>query len=140
MGWFLIATLVGREFLLESGSTPALDSEPGIWAARLAMVAVFSTPLMIAWSAFGAHIPAAVRSYRILLTVGVMLVMGVLVVLRQHLLNRELIHLLQDSHQNLDEMRHLKDDLENKETQLRWQSTELQRKNLELQEVSLTDS
>jgi hypothetical protein len=69
-----------------------------------------------------------------------MLVMGFLVFLKQHLLDRELIQLLQESHQTLEEMRGLKDDLVKKESLLSWQSMELQRKNLELQEASYTDA
>ncbi|OLD18255.1 MAG: hypothetical protein AUI85_05305 [Acidobacteriales bacterium 13_1_40CM_3_55_5] len=91
------------------------------------------------WVVFDGHTPQRVRTYRLLLTVGAMLVMGLLVFLKQHLLDRELIHLLAASHQNLQEMCRLKDDLVNKEQSLRWHSMELQRKNLELQQVSFTD-
>jgi diguanylate cyclase (GGDEF)-like protein len=72
--------------------------------------------------------------------VGTMLVMGGLVFLKQHLLDRELIRLLRASHENLEEVSRLRDDLVNKEKSLTWFSKELQRKNLELQEVSFTDS
>src|SRR5256885_5801120 len=68
-----------------------------------------------------------------------MTVMGALVVLRQHLVDQQLLSLLQLSRRNLDEMCRLKDELENKEQSLRWHSMELQRKNLELQEISFTD-
>jgi diguanylate cyclase (GGDEF)-like protein len=103
------------------------------------MVAVFITPLMMAWAQFGGDAPQRIRSYRLLLTVGVMLVMGSLVFIRQHLLDQELLSLLRLSRHNLDEMCRLKDELENKEHSLRWHSLELQRKNLELQEISFTD-
>ena len=111
----------------------------GIWKARLAMVAVFITPLMVAWAQFGGHAPQSVRTYRLLLTVAVMVVMGALVFVKQHLLDQELLSLLRLSRHNLDEMCRLKDELENKEHSLRWHSLELQRKNLELQEISFTD-
>ena len=75
----------------------------------------------------------------LLLTVAVMIVMGALVFLKQHLLDQELLSLLRLSRHNLDEMCRLKDELENKEHSLRWHSLELQRKNLELQEISFTD-
>src|ERR1700674_1907522 len=55
-------------------------------------------------------------------------------------MDRKLLHLLSLSRQNLDEMCKLKDELENKEQSLRWHSLELQRKNLELQEISYTDT
>ena len=103
------------------------------------MVAVFITPLMMAWAQFGGDAPQSVRSYRLLLTVGVMLVMGALVFVRQHLLDQELLSLLRLSRHNLEEMCRLKDELENKEHSLRWHSLELQRKNMELQEISFTD-
>ncbi|HVI09737.1 MAG TPA: GGDEF domain-containing protein [Candidatus Binatia bacterium] len=115
-------------------------SHYSMWTARLAMMAVFSTPLMIAWAEFGGDAPGRVRIYRLWLTVAAMLFMGALVYLKQHSMDRELLHLLQLSRQNLDEMCKLKDELENKEHSLRWHSLELQRKNLELQEISFTDA
>ena len=112
----------------------------GIWKARLAMIAVFVTPLMVAWAEFGGSVPNSVRTYRLLLTVGTMVLMGVLVFFKQHLLDQELLSLLRLSRYNLEEMCRLKDELENKEHSLRWHSLELQRKNLELQEISFTDA
>jgi diguanylate cyclase (GGDEF)-like protein len=94
---------------------------------------------MMAWAQFAGNAPQRVRTYRLFLTVAVMLVMGVLVFLKQHLLDQELLSLLRMSRQNLDEMCRLKDELESKEQSLRWHSLELQRKNLELQEISFTD-
>jgi diguanylate cyclase (GGDEF)-like protein len=139
MAWF-----VRIGFLAGSSESECLSEEAparsfGIWKARLAMLAVFVTPLMVAWAEFGGDAPHRVRTYRLFLTVAVMLIIGVLVFLKQHLLDRELLTLLRSSRQNLDEMRLLKDDLENKEQSLRWHSLELQRKNLELQEISFTD-
>src|SRR5262249_44291377 len=66
----------------------------GIWKARLAMVAVFITPMMIAWAQFGGDAPKPVRTYRLFLTIAVMLIMGALVFLKQHLLDKELLSLL----------------------------------------------
>ena len=142
MAWFL------RIGFLASSAQPTKSEDIsagsslrsfGIWKARLAMVAVFITPLMMAWAQFAGNAPQRVRTYRLFLTVAVMLVMGVLVFLKQHLLDQELLSLLRMSRQNLDEMCRLKDELENKEQSLRWHSLELQRKNLELQEISFTD-
>lgn len=139
MAWFVRIGFMPRE------ATPQISAEEistggyGIWKARLAMLAVLITPGMVAWAQFGGHAPQNVRTYRLLLTVAVMLVMGGLVFLKQHLLDQELLTLLRSSRHNLDEMCRLKDELENKEHSLRWHSLELQRKNLELQEISFTD-
>lgn len=138
MAWFL------RIGFLASTQAQAMAPESplrgfGIWKARLAMVAVFITPLMMAWAQFVGNAPQKVRTFRLIITVAVMLAMGVLVFLKQHLLDQELLSLLRLSRQNLDEMCRLKDELESKEHSLRWHSLELQRKNLELQEISFTD-
>jgi diguanylate cyclase (GGDEF)-like protein len=139
MLWFV---RIGFEWKRASADD-AVEQAPtrgyGIWKARLAMVAVFLTPIMLAWTELGQG-PQRVRTYRLLLTVAVMITMGGLVFLKQHLLDRELLGLLRLSRQNLDEMSRLKDELENKEHSLRWHSLELQRKNLELQQISFTDS
>ena len=127
---------------LSQESQPAMTVLPrtSLWAARLAMLAVFSTPFMIVWAVFGGHGPESVRTYRVVLTVGIMMVMGGLVFVKQHLLDQELIRLLGISQQNFEEVSRLKDDLVVKENALTWHTRELQRKNLELQEVSFTDS
>jgi diguanylate cyclase (GGDEF)-like protein len=139
MAWFVRMGFLPRE----APPPDPVDEGPArgyeIWKARIAMVAVFVTPLMVAWAEFGGDAPQSVRTYRLLLTVAVMLMMGGLVFLKQHLLDQELLSLLRLSRHNLDEMCRLKDELENKEHSLRWHSLELQRKNLELQEISFTD-
>jgi diguanylate cyclase (GGDEF)-like protein len=139
MALFTAAGVTGRKHSPEpTGNRPSLHDH-SMWTARLAMVAVFSTPLMVAWAEFGGG-PPRVRSYRLLLTVAAMVFMGTLVFLKQHWMDRELLHLLNLSRQNLDDMRILKDELASKEQSLRWHSLELQHKNLELQEISFTDS
>ncbi|MBZ5682146.1 MAG: GGDEF domain-containing protein [Acidobacteriia bacterium] len=139
MAWFAVIGFTARAAPLENSSEEIPAHGHGIWKARLAMLAVFVTPLMVAWAEFGGLAPRRVRTYRLLLTVAVMLAMGILVFLKQHLLDRELLGLLRLSRENLDEMRRLKEELESKEYSLRWHSLELQRKNLELQEISFTD-
>jgi diguanylate cyclase (GGDEF)-like protein len=140
MAWFAAVGFIARG----SSSDQPADQEPrhshSMWTARLAMIAVFSTPLMVAWAEFGAGTPPRVRSYRLFLTVAAMVFMGALVFLKQHWMDRELLHLLRLSSENLDQMCRLKDELESKEQSLRWHSLELQSKNLELQEISFTDS
>src|SRR5271155_4226619 len=139
MAWFAGVGFLARGTAPDPAASASSSDSHSMWRARLAMMAVFSTPLMVAWAAYGEG-PPRVRAYRLLLTVAAMLLMGTLVFLKQHWMDRELLHLLCLSRQNLDEMRQLKDELESKEKSLRWHSLELQRKNLELQEISFTDS
>jgi diguanylate cyclase (GGDEF)-like protein len=140
MAWFAAMGFIARGSSPDGANESAPQHDHSMWTARLAMMAVFSTPLMVAWAEFGQGAPAPVRSYRLMLTAGAMVLMGTLVFLKQHWMDRELIHLLRLSRQNLDEMYKLKDELESKEQSLRWHSLELQRKNLELQEISFTDA
>jgi diguanylate cyclase (GGDEF)-like protein len=139
MAWFVRIGFLSTSANSEATSENGLASGFGIWKARLAMVTVFVTPLMVAWAEFGGNASLRVRTYRLFLTIAVMLVMGLLVFLKQHRLDQELLALLRSSRENLEEMRRLKDELQDKEHSLRWHSLELQRKNLELQEISFTD-
>lgn len=138
MAWFAVIGLTARE-LPTTSATAAVSRDHRMWTARLSMMAAFSTPLMILWAEFGGT-PYSTRTYRILLTVAAMVIIGTMVVLKQHWMDHELLHLLKLSRRNLDEMYKLKDELEDKEKSLRWHSLELQRKNLELQEISFTDA
>jgi diguanylate cyclase (GGDEF)-like protein len=140
MAWFATMGLMARDLSPDELIHQQPRHSRSMWTARLAMMAVFSTPLMVAWAEFGGSAPQRVRSYRLVLTAAAMLVMGVLVFVKQHWMDRKLLHLLSLSRQNLDQMCKLKDELENKEQSLRWHSLELQRKNLELQEISYTDT
>jgi diguanylate cyclase (GGDEF)-like protein len=139
MVWFVRIGFLPREEAPQNPEQEAVSRGHDIWKARLAMLAVFITPLMVGWAQFVGNAPQSVRTFRLFLTIAIMVVMGALVFLKQHLLDRELLGLLQLSRSNLEEMRRLKDELENKEHSLRWHSLELQRKNLELQEISFTD-
>lgn len=139
MAWFAAIGLTARE-LPATAATAAISRDRRMWTARLSMMAAFSTPLMIVWAEFGGTTPHSTRTYRILLTVAAMVIIGTMVVLKQHWMDHELLHLLKLSRRNLDEMYKLKDELEDKEKSLRWHSLELQRKNLELQEISFTDA
>ena len=139
MAWFARIGFIASEVEGDGSPEEMSTGGYGIWKARLAMLAVFVTPLMMAWAQFDGDVPQPVRTYRLWLTIGIMAVMGALVFLKQHLLDQELLSLLRMSRHNLDEMCRLKDELENKEQSLRWHSLELRRKNLELQEISFTD-
>lgn len=140
MAWFAGVGFMARRSPAEPSHDKASEYNPRVWAARLAMLAVFSAPLMVAWAQFGGNVPPRVRAYRLILTIAAMICMGTMVFLKQHLMDGELLHLLRLSQQNLDDTCKLKDALESKEQSLRWHSQELQRKNLELQEISFTDS
>ena len=106
MAWVTAVGLIA--FHLAPKQQPARNSvSHGVWVARLGMIAIFSLPLFAARSLFDTAIPSKVRTFRLFVTLGTMLVMGVLVFLKQHLLDRELVRLLrssQDSFENLQKL------------------------------------
>jgi len=106
MAWVTAVGLIA--FHVAPRQQPASNSvSHGVWVARLGMIAVFSLPLFAARSLFDTTIPPKVRTFRLLVTLGTMLVMGVLVFLKQHLLDHELVRLLrssQDSFENLQKL------------------------------------
>ena len=140
MAWFVRSVFWRAALMTDTVTEGLCDARDSASGKRASLwLPFFITPLMIAWAEFGGRAPQSVSTYRVLLTVAVMIVMGALVFVKQHLLDQELLSLLRSSRHNLDEMCRLKDELENKEQSLRWHSLELQRKNLELQEISFTD-
>jgi signal transduction histidine kinase len=76
----------------------------GVWVARLGMIAIFSLPLFAAWALFDSKISPPVRTFRLVLTLASMLVMGTLVFIKQQLLDRELLQLLNASQESLDNL------------------------------------
>jgi signal transduction histidine kinase len=106
MAWVTAFGLIA--FGLAPKQEPARNSvSHGVWVARLGMIAVFSLPLFAARSLFDGTAPPKVRTFRLVVTLGTMLVMGILVFLKQHLLDHELVHLLrssQDSFENLQKL------------------------------------
>ena len=79
----------------------------GVWVARCSMIAVFSLPLFAAWALSDNFVPPRVRVFRLALTLIAAFFMGVMVFLRQHLLDRELIHLLNRSRESFDKLNRL---------------------------------
>ncbi len=79
----------------------------GVWVARLGMIAISSLPLFAAWSVFGATTPPNVRTFRLVVTLVSMLIMGAMVFSKQHLLDRELLRLLTTSQSSFEDLRRL---------------------------------
>ncbi len=76
----------------------------GVWVTRLGMIAISSLPSFVAWSVFDTGTPQPVRMFRLVLTLGSMLLMGTLVFLKQHFLDRELLQLLNASRNSLENL------------------------------------
>ncbi len=79
----------------------------GVWLARLGMIAAFSLPVFAAWAMLDTSIPPHIRSFRLVLTLGAAALMGVMVFVRQRLLDRELLRLLNHSRVSFTNLKRL---------------------------------
>jgi signal transduction histidine kinase len=105
MAWFTVLALLGRS--QEKQQEGERRSTHGVWVARLGMVTTFSLPLFAIWMLFDHAAPAPVKEFRMLLTLGTMMLMGMMVFLKQHLLDRELLCLLGSSQESFESLKRL---------------------------------
>jgi signal transduction histidine kinase len=84
-------------------------------APRMAMTAILSLPAMGFWAMFVDQGPDRLRRFRLMVTLGAMLVLGACLFLRQYLLDRQLMRLLESSHQSLENLQRLQSQLVQKE-------------------------
>jgi signal transduction histidine kinase len=110
MAWMAVPGLLALD-MREEEKLSVKSLPRGVWAGRLGMIAVFSLPVFAWFSAFDADIPPRVHTFRLLLTLGAMIVMGAMVFIKQHFLDVELIRLLRASRQSFQELQLLQTQL-----------------------------
>ena len=106
MAWITIIGLWSRDEQAPTAIKTGLTSH-GVWLARVGMITVFSLPLFAALSLLDLGVPPRIRSFRLVLTLGAALFMGLVVFVRQHSLDRELIRLLNQSRESLVNLKRL---------------------------------
>jgi signal transduction histidine kinase len=110
MAWFTVAGL----FALDADAVPETRKAPesyGAWVARLGMITVFCLPVFAVWSISDSSVPTSVRTYRLTVSLATMLVMGVMVFVKQRLLDLELMRLLRTSRESYDDLQQLQTQL-----------------------------
>jgi signal transduction histidine kinase len=110
MAWISSIGVIGQDLQFEREKDDSIGKR-GVWVARLGMTVIFSLPLFAAWSLVDADIPHSVRNFRLMVTLITMLVMGGIVFLRQHLLDRELLRLLDASRRSFEDLKRLQTQL-----------------------------
>ncbi len=106
MAWITMIGLWARQREPQAG-VPSTSTSHGVWLARVGMIAAFSLPLFAAWALLDTTIPGPVRSFRLVLTLAMALLMGMMVFVRQRLLDRELHILLNHSRESLANLKRL---------------------------------
>jgi signal transduction histidine kinase len=109
--WLIWAGLLARE--LKPACEPAVRqrSRWQMLAPRLAMLAMLSLPLMGYWAWFRDTAPPNLRQFKLLVTLAATVVLGLFVFLRQYLMDRELVRLLEESRLSLENMQRLQTEL-----------------------------
>ena len=101
--WIALRTKAEK---LESDAC-AGSSAYGLWVARCSMIAVFSLPLFAVWAMFDGQVPSRVRLFRVSLTLLAAFSMGMIILVRQRILDRELVRLLDHSCEAIEHLKRL---------------------------------
>ncbi len=110
MAWMTLVGAFSHQTDLRRRPRSVVNNE-GVWVARLGMTTISSLPLFAIWSLYDHSIPSEIRNFRLLLTLACMLVMGAMVFVRQYVLDRELVTLLQISESSFENLRNLQTQL-----------------------------
>jgi diguanylate cyclase (GGDEF)-like protein len=89
--WFAAVGLVGHRFATRTNRI--LKTAGGTrtaWVSGLAMSAILSLPVLAGWALYMSHAPSKVRDFRLLLTLGTMMLMGALLWIKQHGLDKQI--------------------------------------------------
>src|SRR5260370_143779 len=94
-------------------SEPAAQGAPdeGVWLRRVAMATIISLPFLALWDFWFSGEIRPVRDFRLLVTVLAAIPLGILIFLRQQLLDKERLRLLEESRQSIQDLKHLQTQL-----------------------------
>ncbi len=106
MAWVTLAGLFIKGCEAKPG-VRSIATSRGVWLARVGMIAAFSLPLFAAWALMDTAIPPLIRSFRVIATLAAALLMGLMVFIRQRLLDRELLRLLAHSRESFANLKRL---------------------------------
>jgi hypothetical protein len=120
IGWMTWTAFAARNVDL---TVPASLEPPGRWtnlAPRLAMIAILSLPLLGLWALFAPNTPSDLRNFRLLATMAATTVLGGFVFVKQILLDRQLIRLLDESRQSYENLQRLQPPGAKREARFSW--------------------
>ncbi|MGO9649638.1 MAG: GGDEF domain-containing protein [Terriglobales bacterium] len=90
MACFARVGLVARGQTLRAEPVKEDQRERDLWVSGLAVVTILSLPAMAGWALYYSPAPAPVRSFRLLLTLITMMILGTLTWIKQHRMDKEL--------------------------------------------------
>jgi diguanylate cyclase (GGDEF)-like protein len=90
MACFARVGLVARTQPLRAEPAKADQGKRDLWMSGLAVVTILSLPAMAGWALYYSPAPGPVRSFRLLLTLITMMILGTMTWIKQHRLDKEL--------------------------------------------------
>lgn len=114
VAWIAAAAISSRDWDLKSIDFN-LDRRWKRLLPQLAMLAILSLPVLGVWTIFFDHSPIPIRTFRIFVVLGAMLLLGSFVFLQQYLQDQTLMSLLQESRSAYDSQMQLQNQLVQKE-------------------------
>jgi signal transduction histidine kinase len=117
----MVASVAWLAVVAKFAAHPSLSSakraQPplGVWITRLGMLALFSLPWFALYAQLEVTSPVSVKSFRSVLSLLTMIVMGILLFLRQSLMRDELARLLVDARHSFEDLKSVQTQLINSE-------------------------
>jgi signal transduction histidine kinase len=102
--WFGTAGIVAYRLKPQREALP-YSEDTRKWVAIVSMAAVFSIPLMALWSLWSDSIPREVSGFRVAVTQVALIVASLLIALRQRMVNRDRLRLLEESRRSIEHLR-----------------------------------
>ena len=103
--WFVILTENAGALTPEPDQSVQNRSSPGLWSARLTMLAMLSLPVLAAVGSLSSSVPAAVTDFRLRLICVAIVVLGLVVFVRLHLSAREISRLVKMTQSSVRELK-----------------------------------
>jgi signal transduction histidine kinase len=115
MGWLIWLALLGWRAELEDEPESAPNLGRSLLVPQLARLALLSLPIAGAWALFGDNANLQVRNFRLLVVLAATFVLGICLFIRQHLLDVELLRLVEESRDRLEQLGRLQSQFVQKE-------------------------
>jgi His Kinase A (phospho-acceptor) domain len=103
--WFVILAENARALKPEPAASLHKPAAPGLWSARLAMLAMLSLPLLAAAEFSSGSVPASITNFRLRLICSAILVLGSLVFVRLHFSEREIARLVKMAQSSVERLK-----------------------------------
>src|SRR5262249_33759624 len=115
LGWFTWAGIVAVRLKPEPEPRHGERGRLLALAPRMAMLAILSLPVMGLWALIFDPSPPLLKRFRLMVALAAMLVLGAFVFLKQYLLDRQLVRLLDETHRSFDTLQRLQTQIVQKE-------------------------